>query len=70
MPTLDGTIELIKLVLFMIFVASVATQVWIAFLDVSEFFTKKFEKFRPFPAQDKYSRITVVVMGTVLWVFR
>ncbi len=70
MPTLDGSIELFKLILFMIFVASIATQVWIAFLDVSGFFTKKFEKFRPHPSQDKYSRITVIVMGAVLWIFR
>lgn len=66
MPTLDAAVELFKLVLFMIFVASIATQVWIAFLDVSEFFTKKLNRFRPFPSQDKYSRIFIIVMGSIL----
>ena len=69
MPTIDATIEMIKLLLFMIFVASIATQVWIAFLDIAEYFTKKLNKFRPQPSQDKFSRITVIVIGSMLLAF-
>ncbi len=69
MPTIDAAIELFKLVLFMVFVASIATQVWIAFLDIAEYFTKKLNRFRPLPSQDKFSRIGVVIMASILLAF-
>ena len=66
MPTIEATLELIKLLLFMIFVTAIATQVWIAFLDITEYFTKELNKFRPKPSQDKVSRIAVVIIGFIL----
>lgn len=64
MPSIDSIIELIKLILFMLFVSSLGTQGWIAFLDIAGFFTKNLEKLRPLAVYDKYSRI-----GFVLGVF-
>jgi len=50
----------------MIFVSSIAAQGWIAFLDITKYFTNKLEKYRPLPSQDKYSRIAVfVLLGVV-----
>ena len=69
MPAIDATIELFKLIFFMLFVASIATQVWIAFLDIAEYFTKKLNRFRPLPSQDKFSRIALVIMGSMLLAF-
>ena len=69
MPTIDATLELIKLLLFMVFVTAVATQVWIAFLDISEYFSDELNKFRPKPSQDKYSRIAVIVILAMIFAF-
>ncbi len=69
MPTIEATVELIKLLLFMVFVTAIATQVWIAFLDISEYFTKTLNKFRPQPSQDKYSRIAVITIGAIALIF-
>ena len=66
MSTLDGLIELIKLISFMIFVSSIGAQGWIAFLDITKYFTDVLEKFRPEPSQDKYSRIAVIIGVFVL----
>lgn len=69
MPTIDAIIEFIKLLLLMVFVTAIATQVWIAFLDIVEYFTKDLNRFRPKPSQDKYSRIAVIVIGAVVMAF-
>ena len=69
MPTIDAILELTKLLLFMIFVTAIATQVWIAFLDIYEYFTDSLNRFRPQPSQDKFSRIAVIVLGTAVMVF-
>lgn len=61
MDLLESIIELIKLVMFIIFVSAVGAQLWIAFLDISRYFTDIMEKFRPVPSQDKYSRIAVII---------
>jgi len=61
MTFMDATIELIKLVLFMIFVSSIGAQGWIAFLDISKYFTDDLERFRPERAHDKYSRIAIII---------
>ena len=67
MPTIDATVELIRLLLVMVFVTAVAAQVWIAFLDISEYFSDELNKFRPKPSQDKYSRkAVIVILATVL----
>lgn len=68
-PTIDATLELIKLLLFMVFVSALATQVWIAFLDIYEYFTDSLNKFRPKPSQDKFSRIAVLVIGSAVLAF-
>jgi len=69
MPSIDATLELMKLILFMVFVTAIAAQVWIAFLDITEYFTDELNKFRPKPSQDKYSRIAVIVIGVMFGVF-
>ena len=61
MTLIDGTIELAKLISFMIFVSSIGAQGWIAFLDISKYFTDELEKFRPERAHDKYSRIAIII---------
>ena len=66
MSTLDGIIELIKLISFMIFVSSIGAQGWIAFLDITKYFSDSLEKFRPEPAHDKYSRIAIIIGVFVL----
>ena len=68
-PTIDATLELIKLLLFMVFVSALATQVWIAFLDIYEYFTDSLNKFRPKPSQDKFSRIALIVIGSAVLAF-
>ena len=50
----------------MIFVSSIGAQGWIAFLDIIKYFTDKLENYRPLPAQDKYSRIAVIIGVLVL----
>jgi hypothetical protein len=66
MTIVDAIIELIKLISLMIFVSSIGAQGWIAFLDITKYFTNKLEKFRPKPSQDKYSRIVVIIGVFVL----
>jgi hypothetical protein len=66
MTLVDATVELVKLISFMIFVSSIGTQGWIAFLDITKYFTDSLEKFRPEPAHDKYSRIAIIVGVFVL----
>ena len=68
-PTIDATLELIKLLMFMVFVSALAAQVWIAFLDICEYFTDSLNKFRPKPSQDKFSRIAVIVLGSAVLIF-
>ncbi len=63
---IDSVIEMIKLISLMLFVSSVGAQVWIAFLDITNYFTKKIEKYRPSSSQDKFSRIAVIVGVLVL----
>lgn len=70
MPTIDATLELLKLLLFMVFVTAVAIQVWIAFLDITKYFTDELDKFRPKPSQDKFSRITLIVIGLMFIAFQ
>ncbi|NCO00628.1 MAG: hypothetical protein GW906_02175 [Epsilonproteobacteria bacterium] len=69
MPTIDATLELLKLLLFMLFVTSLAAQVWIVFLDIAEYFTKTLNQFRPKPSQDKYSRMGLIVIGGIVLAF-
>ena len=61
MTIIEASIELIKLILFMIFVSSIGAQGWIAFLDISKYFTDELEKFRPEREHDKYSRIAIII---------
>ncbi|MCF6340649.1 MAG: hypothetical protein L3J10_07870 [Sulfurimonas sp.] len=63
---IDSTMEMIKLLSLMIFVSSIGAQCWIAFLDITKYFTNKLEKYRPHPSQDKYSRIAVIIGVFVL----
>ena len=63
---MESLFEMLKLLAFMMFVSSVGGQAWIAFLDIVGHFSKKLEKFRPLPAQDKYSRI-IVLLGLIAW---
>ena len=63
---IDSIIQMIKLLSFMVFVSSIGAQVWIAFLDVTKYFTDKLEKYRPQPSQDKYSRIAIIIGVFVL----
>lgn len=58
---IESTIEMIKLISFMVFVSSIGAQCWIAFLDITKYFTIKLEKYRPLPSQDKYSRIAIII---------
>ena len=53
--------EMIKLLSLMIFISSIGAQGWIAFLDITKYFTNKLEKYRPLSSQDKYSRIIVII---------
>ena len=69
MPTIDATLELIKLLMFMVFVSALAAQVWIAFLDIYEYFSDSLNKFRPQPSQDKFSRIAVIVLGSAVLIY-
>ena len=66
MTIMNEIIELVKLISLMVFVSSVAAQVWIAFLDITKYFTNILEKFRPKSEQDKYSRITVIIGAFIL----
>lgn len=66
MSILDASVELIKLIAFMVFVSSIGAQGWIAFLDITKYFTDTLEKFRPEPAHDKYSRIAIIIGVFVL----
>ena len=66
MSTIDATVELIKLISLMVFVSAIGAQVWIAFLDITKYFTDILEKYRPLPSQDKYSRIAVIIGVIVL----
>lgn len=68
MPSFDSVLEMIRLIAFMLFVSSIGVQVWIAIIDVSNFFTQNLEKFRPLAVYDKYSRIAVVIGAFVLLV--
>ena len=61
MEFVDASIKLIKLILFMVFVSSIGAQGWIAFLDISKYFTDDLERFRPERAHDKYSRIAIII---------
>jgi hypothetical protein len=61
MEFIDASIKLIKLVMFMIFISSIGAQGWIAFLDISKYFTDELEKFRPERAHDKYSRFAIII---------
>ena len=63
---IDSIMEMIKLLSLMIFVSSIGAQGWIAFLDITKYFTNKLEKYRPHPSQDKYSRIAVIIGVFVL----
>lgn len=58
---IDSIIEMIKLISLMVFVSSIGAQCWIAFLDITKFFSDKLEKFRPTQLQDKYSRIAIII---------
>ena len=58
---IDSIMEMIKLLSLMIFVSSIGAQGWIAFLDITKYFTNKLEKYRPLPSQDKYSRIAIII---------
>lgn len=66
MTIVDSLVEMAKLISLMVFVSSIAAQGWIAFLDIAQYFTDALEKFRPEPAQDKYSRIAVIAGVFVL----
>ena len=63
---MDSIIQMIQLISLMIFVSSVGAQGWIAFLDITNYFTNKLEKYRPLPSQGKYSRIVVIIGVLVL----
>ena len=63
---MDAVLELIKLISLMIFVSSIGAQGWIAFLDITKYFTNELERFRPEPAHDKYSRIAIIIGVFVL----
>lgn len=65
---IDSSIEMIKLISIMVFVSSIGAQAWIAFIDVSKFFTDVLEKYRPQPSQDKYTRIAIIVGVVVIFV--
>ena len=64
--TLEPIIELIKLISLMVFISSIGAQGWIAFLDITKYFTDTLEKFRPKPSQDKYSRIAIIIGVLIL----
>jgi hypothetical protein len=63
---IDSIIEMIKLISLMVFVSSIGAQCWIAFLDITKFFSDKLEKFRPTQSQDKYSRIAIIIGMLIL----
>ncbi|MDA7817313.1 hypothetical protein N9A28_03925 [Sulfurimonas sp.] len=58
---IDSTIEMIKLLSLMVFVSSIGAQGWIAFLDITKYFTDILEKYRPHPSHDKFSRIAIII---------
>lgn len=66
MTLMDAVVELIKLISLMIFVSSIGAQGWIAFLDITKYFTNELERFRPEPTHDKYSRIAIIIGVFVL----
>jgi len=63
---IDPAMEMLKLIALIIFVSSLGAQGWIAFLDITNFFTKILEKYRPHASQDKYSRIAIIIGAFVL----
>ena len=63
---IDSIIQMIELLSLMIFVSAIGAQGWIAFLDITKYFTNKLEKYRPLPSQDKYSRIAIIIGVFVL----
>jgi hypothetical protein len=65
-PELTDIVAFLKLVAFMIFVSSIGAQGWIAFLDITSYFSKNLERFRPEPIHDKLSRIAVIIGVFVL----
>jgi len=65
---IDSIIELVKLISIMVFISSIGAQGWIAFIDISSIVTKKLQKYRPQPSQDKYSRIAVIVGVLVIFI--
>ncbi|WP_295005225.1 hypothetical protein [Sulfurimonas sp.] len=66
---MDSIIEMSKLVFLMIFVSSLGAQGWIAFLDITGYFTKQLERFRPLPVQDKFSRFAIIIGALVLSIY-
>ena len=66
MTLLESSIEMIKLILFMVFVSSIGAQVWIGVLDVTKYFTQILEKFRPEPVHDKFTRIAIIIGAFIL----
>jgi hypothetical protein len=66
MTLMESALELFKLICFMIFVSSIGAQGWIAFLDITKYFTDDLERFRPERAHDKYSRIAIIIGVFVL----
>ena len=63
---IESTIEMIKLLSLMIFVSSIGAQGWIAFLDMTKYFTNKLEQYRPHPSHDKYSRFAIIIGAFIL----
>ena len=63
---IDSTLEMMRLIAFMIFVSSIGAQGWIAFLDITKYFTNKLESYRPLPSQDKYTRFAIIIGVFVL----
>lgn len=61
MTIFNDIVELVKLISLMVFVSSIGAQGWIAFLDITKYFTETLEKFRPKPSQDKFSRIAIII---------
>jgi hypothetical protein len=66
MTFMEATLEMMKLISLMIFVSSIGAQGWIAFLDITKYFTNDLERFRPERAHDKYSRIAIIIGVFVL----
>ena len=66
MTLMEATIEMTKLISLMVFVSAIGAQGWIAFLDITKYFTDELERFRPERAHDKYSRIAIIIGVFVL----